>query len=147
MTDWPAAEIDTVARLRALAAGVHGAAVTERVVDAPYDTVWPLLTALEGVVTDLHRVRIQRSGSDTLTVEARSRYGLRARLHGVQQPGYCWLQSRFLLVGFAAVPQGARTRVAFTGGVRVPGRAALVPLGVRREGRASLERLARRAAG
>jgi hypothetical protein len=62
-------------------------------------------------------------------------------LRGEQRPGWCWLQSRFLLLGVAAAPDGDGTRVAFTGGVRVPGRAALVPLGVRREGERSLRRL------
>jgi len=57
---------------------------------------------------------------------------MRARLRGTLRPGWCWLQSRFLLIGVAAVPDGPRrTRVAFTGGVRVPGRAALIPLGVK----------------
>ncbi|WP_316741507.1 hypothetical protein [Streptomyces sp. MK7] len=56
--------------------------------------------------------------------------------------GWCWLQSRFLLIGMAATPEGPGTRVAFTGGVRLPSRAALVPLGVRREGARSVEKLA-----
>ncbi|WP_306185168.1 hypothetical protein [Streptomyces sp. MK5] len=56
--------------------------------------------------------------------------------------GWCWLQSRFLLIGMAATPEGPGTRVAFTGGVRLPSRAALAPLGVRREGARSVEKLA-----
>lgn len=75
----------------------------------------------------------------------RSAYGMRAQLEGVARPGWCWLQSRFLLIGMAAAdePTGG-TRVALTGGVRVPGRARLVPIGVRRESRKSLDRLAAR---
>ncbi|GGT77576.1 hypothetical protein GCM10010207_87430 [Streptomyces atratus] len=53
------------------------------------------------------------------------------------------MQSRFLLLvlGVAAAPEGPGTRVAFTGGVRLPTHAALIPLGVRREGSRSVQRL------
>ncbi|MET7696711.1 hypothetical protein [Streptomyces sp. NPDC005485] len=145
---WPTADPDPVRRLRALAAGIRGAQVTEGWVAAPYDRVQALLGDLEGgfalVVPDMRGLRVvRRHGESGEGVEAlaRSRYGPRARLRGVQRPGWCWLQSRFLLIGVAAAPEGEGTRVAFTGGVRVPGRAALVPLGVRREGRRSLRRL------
>lgn len=62
----------------------------------------------------------------------------------MRRPGWLWLQSRFVLIGIAAAPVPDRpghTLVAFTGGVRVPGRAALVPVGVRRAGRKVLARL------
>ncbi|MEV3860784.1 hypothetical protein AB0J38_41565 [Streptomyces sp. NPDC050095] len=143
---WPRAELDPVRRLHVLAAAVPGATVTEGRIDAPYARVGALLSDLEGefgkVVTDMRDVRVVRRDGERVEALARSRYGMRARLRGVQRPGWCWLQSRFLLVGVAAVADGDGTRVAFTGGVRVPGRAALVPLGVRREGRRALDRLA-----
>jgi hypothetical protein len=70
---------------------------------------------------------------------------MRARFDGVLRPGWCWLQSRFLLIGMAAVAEpGGGTRVALTGGVRFPSRAALVPIGVRREAERALDRLQRR---
>lgn len=147
MTDnWPLAELDAVRRLRVLAAGVPGAAVTERVVDAPVERVWALLADLEGtfgeIQPDLRALRVVRRDGRRLTALARSRYGMRARLDGVLEPGWCWMQSRFLLIGMAAAAEpGGGTRVALTGGVRVPGRAALVPVGVRREARRSLARL------
>jgi hypothetical protein len=85
---------------------------------------------------------LERDGERTIAL-ARSRFGMRARLVGVVRPGWCWLQSRFLIIGVAATPEpGGGTRVAMTGGVRVPGRAALVPIGVRREAERALERLA-----
>ncbi|MBO1334046.1 hypothetical protein [Streptomyces sp. VRA16 Mangrove soil] len=142
---WPRADLDPVRRLRVLAAAIPGAAVTEGLIDAPYARVAALLADLEGefgqVVTDLHRMRLVRRSGERVELLARSRYGMRARLRGVQRPGWCWLQSRFLLVGVAAAEDAGGTRVAFTGGVRVPGRAALVPLGVRREGRRAVARL------
>jgi hypothetical protein len=149
---WPTADPDPVRRLHALAAGVRGAHVSVRVIDAPFDVVWPLVADLEGefgrIATDMARVKVLRRDGERVEALARSRYGPRARFEGVLRPGWCWLQSRFLLIGVAAVagPAPGSTTVAFTGGLRLPGRAALVPLGVRTEGRRSLERLARRSA-
>ncbi|MET9701198.1 hypothetical protein ABZY31_30380 [Streptomyces sp. NPDC006529] len=143
---WPSTDPDPVRRLRALAAGVRGAHVTEAYVDAPFARVWELLGDLEGgfgqVVPDMERLRVVARHGERVEAKVRSRYGMRARLRGVQRPGWCWLQSRFLLVGVAAAPEGGGTRVAFTGGVRLPTRAALVPVGVRREGGRSVRRLA-----
>ncbi|MGW8886628.1 hypothetical protein [Streptomyces sp. NPDC055749] len=112
---------------------------------APYDHVGALLADLEGdfgrIAPDMRGLRVVRRDGVRVEAVARSKYGMRARLCGEQRPGWCWLQSRFLLLGVAASPEGDGTRVAFTGGVRVPGRAALVPLGVRREGERSVRRL------
>jgi hypothetical protein len=142
---WPVADLDPVRRLHVLAAGIRGAHVTEGVVAAPYERVWALLGDLEGefgrVTPDMRGLRILKRDGARVEALARSKYGMRALLRGEQRPGWCWLQSRFLLVGVAAAPDGDGTRVAFTGGVRVPGRAALVPLGVRHEGERSLRRL------
>ncbi|MGW1892248.1 hypothetical protein ACWCP6_18600 [Streptomyces sp. NPDC002004] len=142
---WPITDLDPVRRLHALAGGIRGAHVTEAHIDAPFERVWDLLGDLEGafgqVVPDMERLRVVRRQGERVEALARSKYGMRARLRGVQRPGWCWLQSRFLLLGVAAAPEGPGTRVAFTGGVRLPARAALIPLGVRREGSRSVERL------
>ncbi|WP_329404968.1 hypothetical protein [Streptomyces melanogenes] len=142
---WPTIDLDPVRRLHALAGGIRGAHVTEAYIEAPFEQVWALLGDLEGafgqVVPDMERLRVVRRQGERVEALARSKYGMRARLRGVQRPGWCWLQSRFLLLGVAATPDGPGTRVAFTGGVRLPTRAALVPLGVRREGSRSVQRL------
>ncbi|MFD3436278.1 hypothetical protein ACFWU3_02080 [Streptomyces sp. NPDC058685] len=142
---WPTTDLDPVRRLHALAAGIRGAEVTEAYVDAPFERVWSRLGDLEGgfgqVVTDMERLRLVSRQGERVEALARSRFGMRARLRGVQRPGWCWLQSRFLLIGVAATPEGGGTRVAFTGGVRLPSRAALIPVGVRREGNRSVEKL------
>lgn len=144
---WPTGDLDEVRRLRVLAAAIPGAHVTERVLDRPFGQVWPLLADLEGtfglIEPDMRHVRVTRADGDRLQARARSRFGMRARFDGVLRPGWCWLQSRFLLIGVAAAPEpGGGTRVALTGGVRVPGRAAIVPIGVRREAERALDRLA-----
>jgi hypothetical protein len=147
MTDnWPQVDLDDVRRLRALAAGISGAAVTERVFDHPLAEVWDLMwgdgRAFAEIQPDMRAITRLTIDGDHVSLHARSNYGLRAHLQGTVRPGWCWLQSRFLLIGMAAVeePDG-RTRVALTGGVRIPTRAALIPLGVRRESTKSLNRL------
>jgi hypothetical protein len=145
-TPWPVADLDPVRHLHVMAAVVRGARVTERVLDAPMAEVWAVLTDFEGgfatVQPDMRRVRVARRDGEQVSVTAVSRRGFRARLHGTARPGWCWLQSRFLIIAMAAAsePDG-RTRVALTGGVRLPRRAAIVPIGARREARRSLDRL------
>ena len=145
---WPTADIDQIARLRALAAGVRGAAVTERTVAAGFDAVWALLSDFEGsfglIEPDMRNVRVVAAGDGRVELLARSRFGMLARLVGVHRPGWFWAQSRFLVIGMAAAPApGGATRVALTGGIRIPGRAALAPVGVRRAARGALDRLER----
>lgn len=143
---WPVAEIDSVRRLQIMAGAVPGASVTQRVVDAPLARVWALLTDFPGgfalVQPDMRNVRVLERVGERIVLRAVSRRGMRARLHGTERTGWCWLQSRFLIIAMAARERSdGRTEVALTGGVRVPGRAAIVPIGVRREARRSLDRL------
>jgi hypothetical protein len=143
---WPVAELDPVRHLHVMAAAVRGARVTERVLDAPLADVWAILTdfadGFAAVQPDMRRVRLARRDGEQVSIAAVSRHGFRALLHGTVRPGWCWLQSRFLIIAMAATSEpGGQTRVALTGGVRLPGRAAIVPIGVRREARRSLDRL------
>lgn len=149
--NWPAAELDSVRRLRVLAATIPGAYVAERIIPFPFERVWEVASDLEREFgtfePDMRRLRIVADNGDgRLVAQAHSKYGMRARFDVDLRPGWCWMQSRFLLVGLAAtaVPEG--TLVAQTGGIRVPGRSALVPLGVRSAGEKALARLAARIA-
>ncbi|MFI6062045.1 hypothetical protein [Streptomyces sp. NPDC051286] len=148
------AGLDPVRRLHALASGVRGARVTTHEIAAPYDTIAPLLADLDGelarLVPDMRGLRLTRADGDRIEAVAVGRLGLRARFDGIRRPGWVWLQSRFLLIGMAATESATapdRTLVAFTGGVRVPGRAALLPVAVGRAGRRVLGRLEERVAG
>jgi len=110
--------------------------------------VWAVLTDFPGgfaaVQPDMREVTVSDSRDDWISLRAVSRYGLRASLKGVLRPGFCWLQSRFLVIGMAVVDEpGGGSRVALTGGVRIPGRPAIVPIGVRRESVKTIERLRR----
>ncbi|MFF0270745.1 hypothetical protein [Kribbella sp. NPDC004536] len=143
--NWPQAELTDVERFRALAAGVPGATVTERVLPADPDDVKAMLADLDVFATvqaDFVSATVEAQDGDRVVVRAKGARGQRARLVGQLRPGWCWLQSRFLIIGMAvAAEPGGGTRVALTGGIRVPGRAAIVPIGVRRESTKTLDRL------
>ncbi|MER6389816.1 hypothetical protein ACFXEL_35360 [Streptomyces sp. NPDC059382] len=146
------ATVDEVGRLRIMVAGVPGARIVERVLPAEPAAVWAVMGDLEGEFRrfqpDMRGLRVLRVTGDRVEALARSRYGFRAHLRGVVRPGWCWLQSRFLIIGMAASPEpGGGTRVALTGGVRVPGRAAIVPLGAAPELARAMARLAARVEG
>src|SRR5204863_5616846 len=97
--------------LTVLAAAIPGARVASRVVTAPFDEVWAVMSDLEGELgrfqPDLHRVRVTRRDGERLEAVARSRWGMRARFEVLLRPGWCWMQSRFLLIGMAAQPHEA----------------------------------------
>jgi hypothetical protein len=145
MTEWPTIELTDVERFRALAAGVPGAAVTERVLPADPDQVKALLADLDvfaEIQADLVSATVLERDGDRVVVLAKGKRGQRARLTGQFRPGWCWLQSRFLIMGIAVAPEpGGGTRVALTGGIRVPGRAAILPIRVRQESSRTLARL------
>ena len=46
----------------------------------------------------------------------------------VLRPGWCMMQSRFLIGGMAAVPEAGGTRFALLGGLRLPGMRLLDPV-------------------
>lgn len=122
---WPVAELDAVRRLRVIAAATPGAVVHERVLPAPIDRVWEVAADLEGelpswLLPDIRRVRVSDRERDRLVAHMIGYSGLRAPFDVVLRPGWCLMQSRYLLGGMAATPDGADTRFAFLGGVRGP---------------------------
>jgi len=145
--NWPTAELTDVERFRALAAGIPGAVVTERVLPQEPDQVKAMLADLDvfaAIQADLTSATLLERDGDRVVVLAKGARGQRARLEGQLRPGWCWLQSRFVIIGMAvAAEPGGGTRVALTGGIRIPGRAAIVPVRVRRESSKTLDRLER----
>ena len=129
--NWPVAELDTIRRLRALAAAVPGTIVAETTLDAPFDQVWAVAADLEHelptYLPDVRSFTITRRDGERLQAHARGYAGLRARFDIVLRPGWCVMRSRFLLGGLAAVPDGQRTRFAFLGGVHIPAQQAAAP--------------------
>lgn len=122
---WPVAELDAVRRLRVIARSTPGATYAEHVIPAPFDRVWTLAADLEHqmptLITDISSFTLTRREGEHLEGRARSPWGLRARFDIVLRPGWCFMQSRFLLGGMAAVPEHDSTRFAFFSALRIPG--------------------------
>jgi hypothetical protein len=130
--DWPVAGLDPVRRMRVLAAATPGVAYAEKLIPAPFDAVWEAVSDLEHelprMIADLRSFEITSARGARMTARARGRLGQRAVFDVVLRPGWCVMQSRFLIGGMAAAPEGDRTRFAFLGGLRIPGMALLDPL-------------------
>ena len=141
--DWPVTELDPVRRMRVLAAAIPGVAYAEKLIPAPFSVVWDAASDLEHqlprMITDLRSFEITSARAERITARARGRLGQRASFDVVLRPGWCVMQSRFLIGGMAAAPEGESTRFAFLGGLRLPGirlldpvlRAAAQPLALR----------------
>jgi hypothetical protein len=130
--EWPVAELNPVRRMRVLAAATPGVAYAEKLISAPFNTVWEAASDLEHelprMVTDLRSFEITSARGERLTASARGRLGQRARFDVVLRPGWCVMQSRFLIGGMAAAPEVGGTRFAFLGGLRLPGMRLLDPV-------------------
>ena len=123
--DWPFAELDPVRRLRIMASATHSA-FADAITEHTSEQVWSVLSDLEGELPHLipdfrhTQVRAETAGDagDHVELLAVGHLGQRARFDVALQPGWCWMQSRFLLCGFAITEEEDHTRYAFLGGVR-----------------------------
>ncbi len=148
---WPTTDLDPIRRLQVMAAVTPGTVIAERVIAERLDRVWAVASDLEvelpHLIRDFRTVHVTAAAGDRLEVHARGHLGQRARFDVVLRPGWCWMQSRLLLGGMAAVPHPDGTRFAFLGGIRIPGVHIARPL-VDRAGapiaNSVLERLAQR---
>lgn len=95
------------------------------------------------MIGDIRSFNVTSAAGERLEARARSPLGMRARFDVVLRPGWCLMQSRFVVGGMAAVAERDGTRLAFFGGLRLPGvrlaepvlRPLLAPLGARALGR------------
>ncbi|TWF90475.1 hypothetical protein FHX73_13522 [Kitasatospora viridis] len=127
------AELDPIRRLRVLAATLPGAyRHREVLLPAPVDRVWAVAADLEGELPHLlptvRSFRYTSGEGERRTALAVGRFGQRAEFEVVLRPGWCLMQSRFVLGAMAAVPAEGGTRFATLGGLRVPGARVLRPL-------------------
>ncbi|TQF01203.1 hypothetical protein E6W39_01815 [Kitasatospora acidiphila] len=134
MTDnWMVAELDPIRRLRVLAATVPGALRHREVLlPAPVDRVWAVASDLERelprLLTTVRSFRFTGGEGERLRAHAVGRFGQQADFEVVLRPGWCLMQSRFVVGAMAAVPEGEGTRFATLGGFRFPGARLLSPL-------------------
>jgi hypothetical protein len=130
--DWPVAELDPVRRMRVIAAATPGVGYAEKFIPAPFNAVWDAASDLElelpRLLTDVRSFEITSARGERMTARARGWLGQRARFDVVLRPGWCVMQSRFLIGGMAAAPEGDGTRFAFIGGLRLPGMGLIDPL-------------------
>ena len=104
--DWPVAELDPVRRMRIIATATPGVAYAEKLIPAPFSAVWEAASDLENelprMITDLRSFEITSTRGERITANARGRFGQRARFDVVLRPGWCLMQSQFLVGGMAA---------------------------------------------
>lgn len=151
MSGYPIADFDDVRRLRVLVASTPGATIAETVLDAPFEQVWAVAGDLEHELglwlPDIKRVRITARHGERIEARITGYSGLRAPFDIVLRPGWCLMQSRFILGGMAAVAEGDGTRFASFGAFRHLGPAgALLRLVARPLAGGSFERFAARVA-
>jgi hypothetical protein len=124
---WPSAHVDSVARLRAIAAARPHLAYRERTIDAPFDVVWSIFGDLEGGVPRFDRyvrwIRIVARDGERLALESNAPFpGRVMRFEAIYRPGWCVMRSFEGEVGMAAAPiDVGRTRVGHFEGSRFLG--------------------------
>ena len=125
---WPAATLGNIARLRVLAEALPGTVIEERVIDAPYERLWPLVTDLESSVpsfdTDVRKIKMIRRDGERLIFWGFASWrwlGLPGRFAAEIGDGFCWMYTQGYVVGMAAVPEGDRTRFAHMEGFHFRG--------------------------
>ena len=126
---WPEAELDSVQRLRVMAAGLPGVGYLESVIDAPIERVWglagDLVNGTPQIELGVRSAQVIEQHGDHLTVRARLALGVPMTFNVELRFGWCVMQSRTSLVGMAAVEEeaGRSTRFAHFEGTRFWGRA------------------------
>lgn len=121
--------VDAVTRLRLLAAGLHTTLYAEEHLELPYDKVWAVASDLVGelphLVPLLREFRVPPGDADRKRAQAVGPLGCRSAFDVRLAPGWCLMQSRLVVGGMAAVPEGDGTRFAMLGAARP---AALRPI-------------------
>ena len=110
---WPVADLDPVRQLKVLSAALPGTGLVERVVDAPFERVWPLIEDMEStvpgfdpLVQSLRIVKRNDSGEHLVVIAKAPVLKLPTRFDVELRPGWCLMRSRVYVVGMAAVPAG-----------------------------------------
>ncbi len=133
MSDQPGQpQIDPVSRLSVLAAALPGAAVGQRRIAAPFDTVWRVIEDFERATPiyepGVARVRVAERHGQHLHLLFGYANGREEAMDVRLRPGWCLMQSATAVVAFAARRLGNQTLLAHLEHRRT---AAPVPAGSR----------------
>jgi hypothetical protein len=130
--NWPISDLDDLRRLHVLHAALPGTMLAETVLPAGFHEVWSVISDVESsfpdLVPDVKSIRIVARDGERIRAMVHGRSGLRAPFEMILRPGWCLMQSRFLVFGMAAVPAGDHTRFGYLAGLRLPGRWIVSPL-------------------
>ena len=128
MTEWPVTDLDPVRRMRVLASALPSGAYAELRIDAPFERVWHYLADMDHSIPELigfiRRFELAADGSAVAT----GLLGNRGRFSVDLRDGWCVMQVRFVVGGFAAVWEDDATLLAGCGAVRAPGVRRIAPL-------------------
>jgi hypothetical protein len=130
--NWPISELDNLHRLHILHGALPGTMLAETVIAADFDRVWSVISDVEnqfpGLVPDVKSIRIVARDGERMQALVHGRSGLRAPFEMILRPGWCLMQSRFLVFGMAAASAGDQTRFGYLAGLRLPGMRIVRPL-------------------
>jgi len=108
---WPVADLDPVAKMRALAAGVPHAAIDETLFDVPFERFWSFIEDLENNTAlyegTVSRLRILDRHGESIRLEARGPLGFWIPFDVVLRSGWCVMHSKSGQTGMAAHPENA----------------------------------------
>jgi hypothetical protein len=108
---WPEADLDPIAKMRALAAGLPNAAIDETLFDVPFERFWPFIADLENNTAlyegAVSRLRILDRQDESIRLEARSPFGIWIPFDCILRSGWCIMQSKSGQIGMAAHPKNA----------------------------------------
>jgi hypothetical protein len=126
---WPVADLDPVRRMRVLASALPAGAYAELRIEAPFERVWHYLADLDHSIPDLigfiRRFDLGTDGSALAT----GVLGNRGRFQVELREGWCVMQDRFVVGGFAAAAEGDNAvLLAGCGAIRPSGLRKAVPI-------------------
>jgi hypothetical protein len=118
----PSGQLNPVLRLKILSEAMGSTVYAEKYIPAPYQQVWGLVSDLERqlprLITGLTSFQIVGTAGNRLEAQAVGLAASRARFDVVLDDGWCLMQSRVIVGGMAALPEGDGTRLAVLGGLR-----------------------------
>ncbi len=117
-----AGELNPVLRLKIIKEATGSVVYAERHIPAPYQEVWAVVSDLERqlprLITGLSSFQITGAAGNRLEAQGAGVAATRARFDVVLDDGWCLMQSRLIVGGMAALPEGDGTRLAVLGGLR-----------------------------